>query len=146
MVVILGAMAYFIMTVYDVYRATLLAAQSDRTATALMTQLMRETKNSVSIDGAASSFGVTNGMVSLNTADEFTKSFSLIDGQVRFDDGSGAVAVTPESVNVSRFLLTQITTPVSQAVHYDIGISYQTDDGTETRYYDGVAILRQSYE
>jgi hypothetical protein len=61
------------------------------------------------------------------------------------NDGS-LVPLTPDDMTVSRFLLSHITTPISEAVRFELEITFTTDDGAETRTFTGLAILRQSYD
>ena len=49
-------------------------------------------------------------------------------------------------MNISKFLFTQIVTPVSYAVRYEVDVTYEKDGETVTKTYPGLAILRHSYE
>lgn len=146
LVLLLAATTYFIVSSYRVYRDTITSAQADRVGMGLINELVRETRIGESINTGASGFGVAAGYITINT-DTTTKYFALSNGRVMYREGADpAVAFTPDTVEVSRFWLTHIVTPVSTAIRYDIGITYNTTSGPHTKYYRGVSILRQSYE
>jgi type II secretory pathway pseudopilin PulG len=147
MLLITSATVYFVMTTYDLYRSTVRAALSDRVAATILGELVRETRLGLRINYAESDFGVTHGAVTFETIGNSSKSFELTGGQIMYTDGGeAAVPLNPQAVAVTRFLLTSIITPVSEAIRYDIGVTYVLDGVPITRYYQGVALLRQSYD
>lgn len=145
---IVGAMGYFVTQTYQLYRVTLESARADRVGVSLHTRLAREIRSGASIDGTESTFGVIDGILTLQTADQTVKQFSLSDDRIFYTENGGIpVALTPDTVTISELQFEQIITPVSQGVWYEVVVSYEGAGGVPTTHaYRGVAILRQSYE
>ncbi len=54
--------------------------------------------------------------------------------------------MTPEDILVSKFLFTQIVTPISYAVRFEMDLTYSERGKLVTKTYPGLVILRRSYE
>lgn len=147
MTLVLGAMVYFLSTAHKVYQATILETQANRVGTLLINELLRRTREGVAIDPDYTGFDTAIGSMTFSTLDGSGISFALDGERIMFRDGDAdPVALTPDSIAITRFWLTRIDTPVSEGVRYDIGITYPLRDTSVTKYYQGVAVLRQSYE
>lgn len=146
-VLITAAIGYFMTTVYQAYRITLLRTLADQTGVGIMTQVLRETRSGSSINTGASVFDSATGAISFTAASGTTNVFSSDGSDLMYREGGGvATALNPVGIAVTRFLTTYINTPVSEAVRYDIGLTYTVNGSTETKYYRGAAILRSSYD
>ncbi len=145
-VLLLSVIAYFILSTYFLYSDTVARSQADRAGGAIIGQIVRETRSGTGIDINNSSLESNIGYVTIETTSGSTV-FSVVDDimQVQIDDGT-ALSLSPDTQSVSRFYITQITTPVSQAIRYELAITYDIRDGQETRTYTGLAILRESYD
>lgn len=149
MVVVLGAVIFMIVNAYGLYSTMLLGARADRAAGTLMQVLASELRSGSSIDQGNSVFNSAQGQLAINTIEgglEVEKVFSLQGDRVIFADDGEETPMTPEDMDVSKFLFVQIVTPNSYAVRYEIDLTYVVDGETVTRTYPGLVVLRQSYE
>lgn len=147
MVLVIGATSYFVITTYNLYKATLLTSHADQIGMTLLKDIVRQTRSGVSVDVGNSDFDVAVGSITFQTLGGTTNSYELIGDDIVYTEGANdPVVLNPGSVAITRFLVTSVDTPVSQAVRYDIGVSYTLNGALQTQYYQGVAILRQSYE
>lgn len=149
MVLVLAALTYFIAQVYGYYTAMTIESRVDRAASTLSQVLASEMRSGESINQANTTFGVPDGMLTINAREGETavvKEFSIENNRVRFEDGGETYLLTPEDMIVSKFLFTQITTTVSYAVRYEVDITFMKEGALTTKTYPGVVILRHSYE
>lgn len=147
MTILIGATSYFIFQTYQIYRDAISVATADRIGVSLINELVRETRSGVSIDAGASSIGNATGYVTINTPDSGTKYFAYDEGRIIYGENDGANEyLTPQTVDITTFLITQINTPVSYALRYEVGITFEEGSETVTKTYRGLATLRQSYE
>lgn len=149
MVLVLAALTYFVSQVYGYYTSMTIESRVDRAASTLSQVLASEMRSGVSIDQAHTTFGVADGMLTINAREDTTpviKAFSIENDRVRFEDGSETYFLTPEDMFVSKFLFTQIVTPVSYAIRYEIDITFEKEGTLTTKTYPGVVTLRHSYE
>ncbi|HEY0964847.1 MAG TPA: hypothetical protein VGE31_03550 [Candidatus Paceibacterota bacterium] len=144
-VVLIAITTYFILSAYHLYSDTTVRSQADRVGASIMNQIVRETREGVAIASASSTFNTPSGAVTITTEGADVE-FFLSNGRLMWEEGASSLALNPDTHTVTHFYLTQLTTPVSTGVRYEIGITYQTRAGSETRYYTGFSILRQSYE
>lgn len=148
-VIVLSAVMYFIAQMYTMYAHFTTPARVDRIGISFVTELAKEIRQGGSIDQSASAFNVATGFITINAragSDAVTKYFGLESGRIVYEEDGTPVFLTPDDVSVSALRFTQIATPVSYAVRYEVSITYPTRDGEQTRTYTGLAILRHSYE
>ncbi len=150
MLVLLAAIVTVIYYMYNVYRDTTLGPRVDRIGIAVSDRITRDIRTGISFNAEQSQLNVPTGVLSLNAqvnGSTITKYIALEDGRIVYKENSGVENyLTPDTVSVSNFTLVPINTPVSNAIHFDISIDYETKGETKTRTYGGSAILRQSYE
>jgi len=150
MVVLMLAIGTLIYSMYNFYRDATIGPRVDRIGISVVDRITKDIRTGVSINTELSRFNVPTGAISMNAqsgASLLTKYFELIDGRVVYIENGGSTQyLTPDDISVSNFYLTPISTPISQAVKYNIDITY-TSRGVETiKNFTGVAILRHSYE
>ena len=135
---------------HDWYRAVTITPRVDQVGMTLVDKIVKDIHSSATIDSGSSTFGVTNGSVSLtgsvNSVD-VNKKYSIVNGCIAYQQDSGTKScISPNKMTVTRFYLTEIDSPISKAIKFDIDISYSTKQGTTTKTYSSFAILKQSYE
>lgn len=149
MTVLLLALSYVMHSVYGVYSSILNAARADRAASTLMQVLATELRSGASIDQSESVFNTPFGQLTIQDTDgleQSEKSFRLENDRVVMSSGGVDTPMTPEDILVSKFLFTQIITPISYAVRYEMDLTYSVRGELVTKTYPGLVILRRSYE
>ena len=149
MVIILLALTYMMLNAYSLYNATLSTARADRSASTLMQVLATEIRSGETINQGDSIFNTAQGqlsIISLVEGDEMSKVFRLENSQVILSHDGVETVMSPEDMEVSKFLFSQIVTPLSYAVRYEVDITFPVRGELVTRTYPGVVILRHSYE
>ena len=137
---------------YRFYTGLTVTARVDRVGISIAETIVRSIRTGNDIVLEESEFGVPLGSLSVlvpeaGGATTITKHLSVEDGAVLYsEDGGTSESLTPTDVTVSRFLLNHINTAVSEAVHFELELTYQEGGEAHTREYSGVAILRRSYE
>jgi len=149
MTVVLAAVVYMIVNAYGLYSTMLLSSRADRAAGTLAQVLAAELRSGLSIDQSDSVFGTPHGRLVVTSIinDVETESvFALDGGRVVMTRAGENTPMTPTDITVSKLLFTQIVTPTSYAVRYEMDLSFQLDGETVTKSYPGLVILRRSYE
>ena len=150
MVILLIAISTILFYFYDWYRLTTAPARADRVGVALVDRIVKDIRTGTSINLGQSQLNTPTGSLSITahvSGADVTKYFEVINERVHYsENGSAAIQLSPGPLSVSRFYFAQITTPISQAIRVEVDITFNTKDGTETRSYNGVAILRHFYE
>lgn len=149
MTVVLAAVMYMIVNAYGLYSTMLLSSRTDRTAGTLAQILATELRSGSSINQSDSVFNTPQGRLAITSDVEGVETesvFSLDTGRVVLSRGGEETPMTPNDITVSKLLFTQIITPVSYAVRYEIDLSFQLEGETVTNTYPGLVILRRSYE
>jgi hypothetical protein len=150
MAVLLVVLTGIIVKIYGLYREFTISPRVDQVGLAVVDRVVKEIRSGKSINLGNSSFGTATGSLNITASEEGTdiiKYFQYQDGKLMYSENSGVVySLTPSDINVSEFRLTQINTPISQAVRVDFDLTFNTKEGIKTKEYHGVAILRQSYE
>lgn len=149
MTVVLLALAYVLSSTYGVYSSLASSSRADRAAGTLMQVLTTELRSGATIDQANSVFNSGQGQLTIDAFDgvnQVEKAFFLEDGRVVFDDDGTETFMTPEDIQVSKFLFTQLVTPISYAVRYEMDLTYVVDGEAVTKTYPGLVVLRRSYE
>ncbi|MES3031412.1 MAG: hypothetical protein V4697_03310 [Patescibacteria group bacterium] len=135
---------------YSWYRRVTIDPRVDHAGIVLVDTLVRGIRGGETVNLGQSSLATNNGALSLtgtvNLVD-ITKRFSLSNGRVLYEQTSSPSSyISPSGMTVSRMYFTNLTSPLSSAVKFDIDISYAVKGSTITKTYSGFAILKQSYE
>lgn len=149
MLVVLMAVVYMIVSAYGLYGSMLVSARADRAAATLMQVLASEMRSGSYIDQSNSVFNTAFGQLAItaiNDGLESDKIFSLVEDRVVLSRDGAPTFMTPEDILVSKLLFTQISTPVSYAVRYELDLTFEVDGEMVTNNYPGLVILRHSYE
>jgi len=149
MTIILLAITYVLASTYTVYASMLADARADRSASTLSQILSTELRGGTAIDQSHSVFDVDNGQLTIDTYDGnnlITKSFRINDHRVVFTTDEEDTFMTPTDMEVTKLRFTQIVTPISYAIRYEMDVSYSVKGETVTKNYPGLVILRRSYE
>ncbi len=150
MVALLAVISGLIVFMYTTYRDTTIGPRVDRIGVSVTDRVTKDIRTGVSFNTGESQFGVATGALSLNAQSGetlLTKYIALQSGRLIYQEDDGDILyLTPEDLSVSSFNLTSISTPVSEAIRFSIGIDYTSRGAQTTRTYSGVSILRHSYE
>lgn len=150
LVLLLGVISTIFIYMYDWYKVVTIEPRVDQVGITLVDKIVKDIHAGATINGSESSFGTTNGSVSVTgsiNAVDVIKKYSILGTCMAYQQDSGATTcISPNGMTVSRFYLTQVDSPISTAIRFDIDISYKTKQGTTTKTYSSFAILRQSYE
>lgn len=149
MTVVLMAVMYMIISAYGLYASMLVSARADRAAATLMQVLATEIRSGSYIDQSNSVFNTAFGQLTitaLNDGLESDKIFSLDQDRVVLSRDGVPTYMTPDDILVSKLLFTQISTPVSYAVRYELDLTFEVEGEMVTNTYPGLVILRHSYE
>ncbi len=149
-VAILGAVMYFLVQMYTLYATFVTPARADRIGSSIVAELSKEIRSGARIELAESAFNVPTGFITIDAQrgeTELEKYFGLEDGRIIYrEHGGEAVYLTPEHISVSGLTFTQLVTPVSYAVRFEVALTYDIRGVSETRTYTGLAIMRHSYD
>ena len=149
MTLVLLALSYVMFNVYSVYSSMLTAARADRAAGTLMQILATEMRSGAAIDQSESIFNTALGQLTIQSdsgLEQDEKTFTLANDRVVMSVGDTDTLMTPEDILVSKFLFTQIITPISYAVRFEMDLTYSERGKLVTKTYPGLVILRRSYE
>lgn len=149
MTLVLLALAYVLGSTYGIYTSMASASRADRAASTLAQVLSTELRSGATVDQANSVFNTPQGQLTIDAFDgvsEIEKVFSLDNGRVLFSFDSEDTYMTPADMEVSKFLFTQITTPISYAIRFEIDLTYVAGGELQTRTYPGVVVLKRSYD
>jgi hypothetical protein len=143
-------MIVLIVQFYTLYKEIIAVPRADRVGLSLVDQITKEVRSADQIDAFNSQFGTTTGVLDVDSVLNgvtTSKKFSVQNGRVMFQDGaSTAVSISPKDLYVSNFNFTLVTTPISEAVRFNLELQFRTRNATETKAYTGFAILRESYD
>lgn len=146
LVVITGLIFQF----YKVYRELTIEPRVDRVAIAIMDRIGKDMRTGQSINLSQSQLGVAVGSLSIQArADDVVleKYFALQNGRIIYQENDGTVYfLSPADISASKFMVNQINTPISDAIRFEVEFTFKTKNGTKSKSYTGVAILRHSYE
>lgn len=135
---------------YRFYRELTIGPRADRVGVSIIERVVRDIRTGSTISLAESTFGVPTGILTITAEDgsgEVEKRVALEEARITYaEDGSAAVNLTPSDITVSRFLLTHLTSAVSEAVRIELELTYVAGGMPRTSTYTGFAILRHSYE
>jgi Tfp pilus assembly protein PilV len=149
MLLVVAAISYAMINVYGVYVSMTSAARADRAAGTLMQILATELRTGATIDQANSVFNSSQGQLTITAYDgvsETEKVFRLASDRVILETDGVETLMTPADMQASKLLFTQIVTPLSYAVRYEIDITYSVQGELVTKTYPGLVIMRRSYD
>ena len=151
LILLLGAILGFLASTYDWYRNAIIGSRVDGVGVAMADNLIRSIRSGESVNPTGTAFGTTTGSLSLNALDASStaiiKKYALASGRMTYQENSGSVQyLSPSDITISRLYFTDIATPISEAVKFDIDITYNLKGVSQTRTYSGVAVMRNSYE
>ncbi len=149
MMVVLVALVYALTHAYGTYGSMSASLRADRAAGTLMQILATELRSGATIDQSESVFNTALGQLTIGAyagTVALQKIFRVEDGRVIMDVGGVETFMTPADMLASKLLFTQIVTPVSYAVRYELDITYPVRGELVTKTYPGLVILRRSYE
>lgn len=148
---IVAAVGIAVQSAYQFYGELTTTPRVDRVGISIVEQVIRDVRTGNDVILEESTFGVAVGSLAIlvpsGESSTIEKHLAVDNGRMMYweDDGTPQ-AFTPDDISVSRFLLTHITTPESEAVRVELELTFELSSGTQTRQYSGVAILRRSYE
>jgi hypothetical protein len=147
-VLLLAVITGMIYSAYTWYQMAIVVPRVDQVGLSIMSNIVSDIRAGKIINIGQSVFGNSNGVISLNTLpSDASKFYALQNGRIIYQENGGAVKyLSPIDVNVSKFYLSQITSPNSSAVRIDLEITYQTKNGTKINTYTDLAILKNSYQ
>lgn len=114
-------------------------------------RIVREIRSATSIDFTDSSFGVNPGVLKLNTHDSLGD-----DAVVEFFVSGGKLHVSEDDVDqgplvlshvtVDRLVFFNVTESGVPAIRFELEMTSSRGGRTETRFFSGAAVLRNTYE
>lgn len=150
LVLLIGTMVGLMYYMYNWYQYATISSKVDQIGLTVMDRLVRDLRTGTDIDLAQSTLNSPTGSIYINTKEagvDTTKEFSLSNGRIQYEyDGGTAQYLTPQNMSISRFYFKDLSTEVSKAIKIEMQITYTTRSGLITHDFNGLAILRQSYE
>lgn len=119
-------------------------------AVSALDRVVRDIRNSQSVDMGQSTLGVSPGVLTLNSTDTAgtaqTFQFYVLNGVLRVKKDSVDLGpLTLPDVTVSNLIFRRISTGISQAVKIDMTFTTGTGQSARSANFYGTAILRDSY-
>ena len=119
-------------------------------AVTVLDRIIREVRNSESVDVGQSTLGTSPGVLTLNTTSVWgtpqTIQFYVSGGLVRVkQDGVDVGPLTLPDVKLNSLIFKQITTGISEAVKIEMTLETGVGSSTRLANFYGTAILRDSY-
>jgi hypothetical protein len=146
LVVILGGIVAFIVALYGWYRDATVPARVDQAGIDLVNRITNDIRISETVNAAGTVQNAQLGSISLNQVATTTK-YTLENGVMKYKLNSTATTTaSPTDLYVSGFYVRELPTGISTAVRIEVNIDYWSDAGTTTAIFNGLAVLRQSYE
>ncbi len=150
LVIILGGMVIFMVYLYDWYRTTTVPTRADQVGIALVSRIVNDIRGADIVNDSGSVFNSQMGAISLTTSsgpNSTTTVYALQGGVMKYKaDSAATTTVSADDILVSGFYVKKLITSVSTVVRVEVDVDYHTPAGTSTNIYNGLAVLRQSYE
>lgn len=150
LVVLIGVLVGLMYYMYNWYQYATISSKVDQLGLTLVDRMVRDIRTGTSIDLSQSSFESPTGWIFINSRDsgvDSTKKFSLQNGRIQYQYNGGTTQyLSPAIMSASRLYFTNISTGISQAIRVELQITYNTRTGPVTHDFNGLAIMRQSYE
>lgn len=147
---IAGAAASFLYYSYGWYDYVSTGPRADQTGLGLVSMMDSDFRAANAVNATDSIFGNPVGAVSVTQTEgtvSTTTRYWLSGGRLwRAENGGLGAAVSPADLTVSSFTAYAIDTSAAEAVRFELDMTYADRQGTTTRAYSGLAILRQSYK
>jgi Tfp pilus assembly protein PilW len=151
-VLIIGALVNCVVILGNSYRNVQSVQAIESSAIASMDRIIREARESTSIDTVNSTFGVSsNPVLALNSVNASGTAvaikFSLSGGRIRLSENSVDLGpLTAADVEVSSLVFRQYTTSNSSAIKVEMTLSSASTSGMYfSKNFYGTAVLRGSY-
>lgn len=150
LILLLGAILYLLSASYNWYSTATVGSRADQIGVALVDRIERDIRSGQNSNSSGSLFSTTTGALSINAlvnSATIVKKYALTNGRITYQENSGSTQyVSPSDISVTRFYVTDIVNSVSEAIKFDIDITFSTKNGTTTtRTYSDVGIMRNSY-
>jgi len=149
LLLLVAAMVTFMIYMYNWYNNVTIIPRADRAGVNMVDKIVKDLRSGEAVNLAGSSFESVTGALSIDAVvggATVTKYFSLDNGKITYKENSGTTQnISPGGMTVSRFYINSTSTPISEAIRFDIDISFNTKTGLQTKTYTGLAVLRQSY-
>ena len=111
---------------------------------------MNDIRGADIVNDSGSVFNSQMGAISLTTSsgpNSTTTVYALQGGVMKYKaDSAATTTVSADDILVSGFYVKKLITSVSTVVRVEVDVDYHTPAGTSTNIYNGLAVLRQSYE
>ncbi|KKW13873.1 MAG: hypothetical protein UY54_C0026G0006 [Parcubacteria group bacterium GW2011_GWA2_50_10b] len=145
-----GVMASALFSITRSYAIIESSVTLETTAETALERIVRETRNSLSIDAVESVLGSSPGTLVLNTTDEngaaATLAFSLSGEAVRVkENGIDIGPLSSGKARVTRLLFTPVNTVNSSAVRIEMVVESGQDANYKSKIFHTSAVLRGSY-
>ncbi len=119
-------------------------------ASIALERIVRDIRNSTSVDNANSTFNSSPGVLSLNSEDSagnpLTLRFSVLNSQIRVsENGIDIGPLSPSRARITRLVFIPITTSRSEAIKIEMTVEAGQDANYKSRVFYASAVLRSSY-
>ncbi len=145
---LVGAIVTMLVNIYRWYDQATTIPRIDGVGITTVDRFVRDIRTGESITTGSSSFGTTLGsttIVSIVNGASITKAYRVQNGRIYYTENGTGSYISPSNAYVSKFLLTQITTPISAGMRVELELTYSLRGASTTRAYSGAAIMRNSY-
>jgi hypothetical protein len=147
---VLSVLSFSIIHMYRFYKDLTIVPRADRIGTNLVDRIVKDIRTGKSVDLSASELEIPTGSITINSIENSTdliKYFQLNSGRIIYQENGGTIEyLSPNDMSVSKLYLTQILTPISQAIRVEIQITFERAGEQIIRTYSGISILRRTYE
>jgi hypothetical protein len=150
MIVLVSVLILMTIQVYRIYGEVTVGPRVDRAGILTLDKIIKDIRSGKNINLSQSVMGSPDGtlyIVSSENSSNVNKIYDLDNGRITYREDAGSLNfVTPSDMNITKFQMKYMTTPISEGVRVEITITYK--DGTEikTKEFSGFAVLRQSYD
>ena len=149
-VLLLGAIVAMLFYSYSWYLVATTVPRVDREGILLVSRIAEDLRAGESINVGQSLLEIPEGAISIDSKINyinFNKYYVLQNGRIIYKENGGEIKyLSSENMNISQLKFFRILTPVSEAMRFELGITYATKDGTKTNTYSDMVILRNSYQ
>lgn len=144
-VVAMGGVASLLGLSSSIARNTM-AREMNESAALTLERIVRDIRNSETVDTGASTLGSSPGEIALVNG-ATTTSFSVSGGRIIIEENGTVLGpISDDSVTVDSFVARHYTSVNTELVRVVFTLSYTSGRYSDTRTYYGSAVLRGSYE
>lgn len=150
-IIVLGGIVVFLVSLYNWYRSATIPTRADEVGMTLLARIMADVRGANATNDAYSIYNSQNGKLSLtalsSSGTATTTVYALEGGVMQHKVNTTATTTaSPSDVQVSAFYIKKLTTPISTVVRVEVDVTYSLKGESHTSVYNGLAVLRQSYE